>query len=1441
MNLRTLQLPFAIFLSTAFSASASVLYVDVNSTNPTTPYSSWSTAATNIQDAVDVANTSDLVLVTNGLYQTGGRIVSIDSFVSNRVAVTKSITVQSVNGPTVTVIQGSRTPNPVRCVYLTNNAVLIGFTITNGYSGASASGGGVYSLGVVSNCIITGNAATLNGGGIIGGLVQNCTLAFNSAFSGGGAALAVLSNCAIINNSASYTGGGASECSSLTHCTIAGNSALSSGGGIYNDVFPADSAVNCIIYYNSAPAGANYLVDSTDPLSFSNCCTLPLPSVGLGNITTEPLLLDLAHISADSPCRGAGISIDPAGVDIDGEPLLNPPAIGCDEVYAGPITGPLSAKIQAVYTNLVIGYVASFSAQITGRASGDFWDFGDGMTVSNRPYVSHAWSTAGNFVVRFVAFNDSNAGGITSSLTVHIAANSTYYVTTNNENPVFPYTSWATAATNIQDAVDAATDAGSTVLVSNGVYSTGGRAVSNGGVSNRVTVLLPVLVRSVHGPEVTVIQGFQVPGTIYGTNAVRCVYLDEGAMLSGFTIRGGATKNAGNALDQSGSGVWCTSPTASISNCVLRGNAAFRSGGGAYSGTLYDCALVGNSAGNRGGGSYGSSLNNCSLTGNSTASSGGGVYSANLMGCLVYYNLAPVDPNYSASSLNFCCTAPLPSRGIGNTTAEPRLADNFHLNSESPCRNAGNVNSAAGTDIDGEPWLNPPSIGCDEYHAGMVVGQLTSAIHAAFTNLATGFSGNFSGLIDGHASSNSWDFGDGTAVSNRPYASHAWASPGDYVVTLWVANESNPIGLSTSTIVHVLASPVHYVSAGNATPVAPYLSWATAATNIQNAVDAAFAGGDVIVSNGVYSAGGRVVFGAMTNRVAVYKPLRIQSVNGPTMTIIEGYQTPGITNDDHAVRCVFLAQGASLSGFTLRNGATRSNGDIDQEEVGGGILCESTNAFLYNCVLSGNVARFWGGGASSGTLNDCTLTGNRTLFQGGGAAHSVLNRCTLTGNVGDFGAGAIASTLYGCTIVSNFSGFIGGGGEACDWDHCTLIGNSAKTSGGAAITGSLNNCLVAGNSAMFGGGIDGGTLTNCIVVGNSATYGGGAYGGTLNNCIVYFNSGPNGSNYFNAILNYCASTPTAINGPANITNDPVFVDWAGGDFHLQPDSPCINAGNNTYVIAGTDLEGDPRISGGTVDMGAYEFQNPASILSYAWLQQYGFPTDGSADDVDTDGDHMNTWQEWIAGTVPIDPLSVLVLFPPNRNNSTVSVSWQSVSNRTYFLERSSNLDAHPAFLTIATNIPGQSAITTYLDTNAIGPWPFFYRVGIQTRLDQFQFASSAIPSGWLQEYDLPTDGSGDFTDTDNDGMTNWQEWRAGTIPVNATSRLKMLTVTNDVSGTTLTWQSVAGVTYYLQRSNLKNQSGFSTVQSNILGQAGMTTFTDPTATAAPLFYRVGVQ
>jgi hypothetical protein len=180
------------------------------------------------------------------------------------------------------------------------------------------------------------------------------------------------------------------------------------------------------------------------------------------------------------------------------------------------------------------------------------------------------------------------------------------------------------------------------------------------------------------------------------------------------------------------------------------------------------------------------------------------------------------------------------------------------------------------------------------------------------------------------------------------------------------------------------------------------------------------------------------------------------------------------------------------------------------------------------------------------------------------------------------------------------------------------------------------------------------------------------------NSIVYYNSA---LEYSNVLSNYsarnCCFGQDVSTGSGFFTNAPLFVNLASGDFHLQSNSPCINAGNNAYVTTTTDLDGNPRIVGGTVDIGAYEYQTPVSMVSYQWLEQYGLPITANTDTSSPNGTGFDVYQDWIAGLNPTNPASVLaMLSPPATNNgSGITVSWQSVSGILYNLLRSTNLSA----------------------------------------------------------------------------------------------------------------------------------------------------------------------
>jgi len=134
----------------------------------------WALAKKTIQAGVDVASGGDTVLVTNGTY-----------VLTNQISISKSITVQSVNGASSTIVDGNYPVTINRCFSVSHhNATLDGFTIKNGHlaSGVIGGGGGVANCGMVKNCTISGNTADAgHGGGVYNhnGMVRNCIVYYN--------------------------------------------------------------------------------------------------------------------------------------------------------------------------------------------------------------------------------------------------------------------------------------------------------------------------------------------------------------------------------------------------------------------------------------------------------------------------------------------------------------------------------------------------------------------------------------------------------------------------------------------------------------------------------------------------------------------------------------------------------------------------------------------------------------------------------------------------------------------------------------------------------------------------------------------------------------------------------------------------------------------------------------------------------------------------------------------------------------------------------------------------------------------------------------------------------------------------------------------------------------------------------------------------------------
>jgi hypothetical protein len=374
-------------------------------------------------------------------------------------------------------------------------------------------------------------------------------------------------------------------------------------------------------------------------------------------------------------------------------------------------------------------------------------------------------------------------------------------------------------------------------------------------------------------------------------------------------------------------------------------------------------------------------------------------------------------------------------------------------------------------------------------------------------------------------------------------------------------------------------------------------SWAAAKLTVQAAVATAVTGDTVLVTNGVY---------ALTSAINITNAIVLTSVNGSSATILDGQQ---------AGRCVLInGFAATVNGFTLRNGRAIN---------GGGVYCNGGT--VTNCVITNNQAvgdEPKGGGVycDGGTVSHCVISGN-----------SVTSTNTYLYGAFAEGGGIYAvnqSQIDHSTVINNsLTGYYAGGGgiNANNGSvvNCTVSGNTAyghwyANGGGVYMTANVNglirNSLITGNNAhtdrgsytanaVYGGGVHfngGGILESSTIYGNSidgdSSYGGGlSYGGLIGNTIIYGNSatarmtadGPNYSlnPYGPATFDHCCSTPQPA-GVGNIASAPGFM---SGGYRLDTGSPCIDTGTNqAWMATATDLDGNPRIANGIVDMGAFE-------------------------------------------------------------------------------------------------------------------------------------------------------------------------------------------------------------------------------------------------------------
>lgn len=372
---------------------------------------------------------------------------------------------------------------------------------------------------------------------------------------------------------------------------------------------------------------------------------------------------------------------------------------------------------------------------------------------------------------------------------------------------------------------------------------------------------------------------------------------------------------------------------------------------------------------------------------------------------------------------------------------------------------------------------------------------------------------------------------------------------------------------------------------------------------IQEAINAAAEGDRIILTTGTYRGpGNRGLSLGVKNLTITSDSLEciIDCEGQATFLDISGGQTSATTISRIVVQNAF--GGASLGGALSIN--FDSNPTIDtcifrncNAAAGGAVYISiGSHPTFQGCTFTANTANI--GGAiflqrASVTLTNTDFISN-TGPGSGGAIYSQNDtqptdvsltaiNCHFNGNSANNGAGGgiVATlgtvTLTGCRLTDNTADQTGGGAELLDTiariSQCTFSQNQAGfTGGGLSCSGDIRiaNSILSGNVPNELAPLSG-TITSQITVSHS-TVTGGLPAGT-------------------------------IDGGGNNYGDPLFVDVAGRDFRLRPESPCVDAGDNSLLPPDTyDLDGDgdtqephsrdaagnPRLIGGTVDMGAYE-------------------------------------------------------------------------------------------------------------------------------------------------------------------------------------------------------------------------------------------------------------